>query len=71
MVLFGSINKKHEFVNWINVNVKIYIYRTKLQKKILNTIGIKVLKYIFYKRCLHKECDENWVSWKIFLENII
>ena len=41
MVLFGSINIKHEFVNWIIVNVKFYIYRTKLQKKILNKIGIK------------------------------
>ena len=36
---------------------------TKLQKKILNKIGIKntlidklqVLKYIFFKNCLHKE----------------
>ena len=36
MVLFGSINITHEFVNWIIVNVKFYIYRTKLQKKILN-----------------------------------
>ena len=60
MVLFGGINIKHEFVNWIIVNVKFYIYRTKLQKKILNKIGIKntlidklqVLKYIFYKKLL-------------------
>ena len=59
--LIGSINIKHEFVNWIIVNVKFYIYRTKLQKKILYKIGIKntlivirdklqMLKYIFYKK---------------------
>ena len=36
MVIFGSINIKHEFVNWIIVNVKFYIYRTKLQQKIIN-----------------------------------
>ena len=58
MVIFGSINIKHEFVNWIIVNVKFYIYRTKLEQKILNKIGIQNAStkiHILKKKCLHKE----------------
>jgi thioredoxin-related protein len=77
MVLFGSLNTNHKFVNWLIVNVKHCIYRTKLQKNILHITGIKnvlkdklqIEKYILYKNCSHKEFDENWAPWQRCLEN--
>ena len=78
-VLFGIFNSKGNkttFANWLIINVKYYIYVSKMQKikpsiyALLNIIKdkIHIEKYILYKNCQFEEFEKYWAPWSRFLE---
>ena len=78
-VLFGIFNSKGNkttFANWLIINVKYYIYVSKIQKikpsiyALLNIIKdkIHIEKYILYKNCQFEEFEKYWAPWSRFLE---
>ena len=71
-VMFGMINNKiSKIVNWLIINIKYYIYNTKIFKNSLNIKNIEdvlqhkfqIEKYIYLKNCEYDKFNENWAEW--------
>jgi hypothetical protein len=72
IVMFGMINnEKSNFVNWLTINIKYYIYCMKILKKNVHFNAVKnilqnkfqVEKYIYYKNCNYETFDKQWTPW--------
>ena len=68
-IMFGLINnEKDNFLNWLIINIKYYIYCTKIHKKCLEITAIKnilqknfeIEKYILFKNCNYEKFNNEW-----------
>jgi hypothetical protein len=71
-IMFGLINnEKDNFLNWLIINIKYYVYCTKIQKKTLEILAIKnvlqtkfhIEKYILLKSCNYEKYNKEWAPW--------
>jgi hypothetical protein len=74
VILFGLTDKtKDVFLNWLLINIKYYIYKTKIEKRELNIVAVKntlqnkyeIEKCILFKTCRYEEYNAFWAPWKI------
>ena len=70
-IILGSLNKSHKVLNWLVINIKYYIFKTKLKKQRLNIFAIQNLikekleieQYILSKNLKNDIFEKDWAPW--------
>lgn len=71
VILLGYTDKQNKVLNWLILNIKQYIYRTKIQKHQLNIFALQniikknleIERYILFKNCRYDEFYTLWFPW--------